>query len=129
MITYLIFLLAGLTNGQTYQRQYSGAVKISGTIINGGVNLVDNKYKQHQLFKRSIEWLRSEFGSEVKFTMSSDTLITYEDTDYKLELYFKDGVYKFVFSDDGKYSQTKQQELIDRLTTWIKTKPLVDKTW
>ena len=91
--------------------------------------MVDNKYKQYMLFKRSIEWLRSEFGSEVKFVVSSDTLITYENKDYKLELYFKDGVYKFVFSDDGKYPQNKQQELVDRLTLWIKTKPLVDKTW
>jgi hypothetical protein len=121
MLTYLIFLLAGLTQGQTYQRQYSGAVKISGTIVSGSLNMVDSKYKQHMLFKRSIEWLKSEFGNDVKFTTSSDTLITYENTDYKLELYFKDGVYKFIFSDDGKYSQTKQQEIVDRLTTWIKT--------
>lgn len=128
MITYLIFLLAGLTEGQVYQRQYRGVIKISGTVIDG-VNLVDSKYKQHMLFKRSIEFLKSEFGNEVKFDVSSDTLITYENKDYKLELYFNDGVYKFVFSDDGKYPQDKQQELVDRLTIWIKTKPLVDKSW
>lgn len=109
--------------------EYKGVVKLSGTLAPNGLNLVDNAYKQHMLYKKTKEWLNSEYGKTAQFKSKDDSVITYFDKDFILVLNFKDGVFMFTFTDKGNMTDKQEQAIIDRLVSWIKTKPLADLSW
>jgi hypothetical protein len=115
-------------NKTKVSHEYKGVVKLSGTDVGGGKILVDNAFKLHTLYKKAKQWADEHYetGTAMLVNKTDFTVITDE---YRLQLKFKDGVFEFIFTDEGKTDEKKEQKIIDNLTEYVKTCELKNKSW
>jgi hypothetical protein len=142
-----LFSLTTVLSAQTKQRsqsnihnavihEYKGTVMIDGVKVTNTLTLVDNAFKQHQMYLKTKQWVEENYDKAVSTSMGDNSItINAQFTmtiGYILLLEFKDGVFKYTFTDNGKGSidiQKNEQRLIEDLTKYIKTTKLKNNSW
>jgi hypothetical protein len=116
--------------------EYKGTVVIDGVKVTNTLTVVDNAFKQHEIYLKAKQWVGENYDKRVNTSMGDNAItISAEFTmkiGYTLLLEFKDGQFNYVFTDNGKGSieiQKNEQRLIEDLTKYIKTAKLKNNSW
>ena len=119
IITIILLFFINLSQAQTPKDENRGAVQLTGLMIDGGLNLVSDDFKRPALVIKAEQWTKLHYP---KYTLTDKDAIYIETNKYNLLLEFKDGVYRYTFTDDSKMRMKKEQKIIDDLSEYLKRK-------
>ncbi len=125
-IVFAFLFVINFTQGSDVKKtvtthEYKGVVNLDGILMEKGRTVVDKAYKQNALFKKAKQWADEHYEGGTAMLVNKTDFTVIAD-DYQLTLKFKDGVFEFIFTDDGKIDEKKEQKIIDHLTEYIKVK-------
>lgn len=111
---FLSLVTVSLTQAQIktpVEKVFKGSEYIDGTVVNDKLTLVDQKFKQGQLYEKTKAWVKTNYtfgGDIIEYNEGKSITILSEfpnDIDYKLVLEFKDGSFNYTYTDNTNCSQ------------------------
>lgn len=94
------------------EKTFTGEITIDGTIVNNKLTLVDSKFEKGHLYEKTRAWVKINYtfgGDYIMYDEGKSIEINSEfpnEVVYKLLLEFKDGKFKYTYTDNTNCSET-----------------------